>query len=291
MAMSESPKPEKASTYIVQNRSDERELKRLTIQDDMITREMGGVLPEQSDVTGIRRILDIACGTGGWLIEVAKTYPEMKDLQGIDISRRMIEYARSRAETAQMSDRVNFRDMDALQMLEYPDNYFDMVNMRFSIGFIRTWEWGKMLTEMRRVTRPKGIVRITEGNISTSNSDALTQLYSMFSCAFEKAGHLFSPEQTSLGDNLPRLFKQYGLQNVQTRTYDIQYLAGTPTGQDYCDDMTHMFKTAQPFIQKWGCAGKDYETVYQQMLNDIQQPDFHATWQVITIWGYTSNSK
>ena len=291
MSMSESPKPEKASTYIVQNRNDERELTRLTIQDDMITREMGGVLPEQSNMEGIQRILDVACGTGGWLIQVAKTYPDMKVLEGVDISKRMIEYAHSRAEMAQVSDRVSFRVMDALQMLEYPDDYFDMVNMRFSIGFIRTWEWGKMLTEMQRVIRPGGIIRITEGNISTSNSDALTQLYNMFSCAFEKAGHLFSPEQTSMGDNLPGLFKQYGLQQVETRTYDIQYLAGTPTGQDYCNDMTHMFKTSQPFIQKWGCAGKNYDTIYQHMLNDMQRPDFHATWQVVTIWGRVSEAK
>jgi ubiquinone/menaquinone biosynthesis C-methylase UbiE len=291
MSMSESPKPEKASTYIVQNRNDERELTRLTIQDDMVTREMGGVLPEQSDLTDIHRILDVACGTGGWLIDVAKTYPQMKVLEGIDISKRMIEYARSRAEMAQVSDRVNFRIMDALQMLEYPENYFDMVNMRFSIGFIRTWEWGKMLTEMQHVTRPDGIIRVTEGNISTSNSAALTQLYAMFSCAFEKAGHLFTPEQTTMGDNLPRIFKQYGLHQVQTRAYDIEYLAGTPTGQAYCEDMTHMFKTAQPFIQKWGCAGKDYETIYQQTLSDMQRPDFHATWQVVTIWGHVSESK
>jgi len=289
--MSESPKPEKASTYIVQNRNDERELTRLTVQDAMVTREMGGVLPEQTDLTNIQRILDIACGTGGWLIEVAKAYPRMLQLEGADISRRMIEYARSRAEAAQVDSRLQFHVMDALLRLEYPDNLFDLVNMRFSIGFIRTWEWGKVLTEMQRVTRPGGIIRITEGNISTSTSEALNQLYNMFSCAFEKAGHLFSPEQTSMGDNLPRLFKQYGLQQVETRAYDIQYLAGTTTGQEYCDDMTHMFKTAQPFIQKWGCASKDYETLYQQMLNDMQQPDFHATWQVVTVWGHTSESQ
>ena len=289
--MSQSSKPEKASTYIVQNRNDERELTRLTIQDEMITREMGGILPEQSNVEGIQRILDVACGTGGWLIQVAKTYPEMKNLEGVDISRRMIEYARSRAETAQVSDRVNFRVMDALQMLEYPDNYFDLVNMRFSMAFIRTWEWSKVLIEMQRVTRPEGIVRITEGNISTNNSTALTQLYDMFICAFHKAGHLFKPEQATMEYELPRLFKQYGLQQVQTRTRDIEYLPGTPTGQDYCEDMKHMFKTALPFIQKWGCASKDYETIYQQMLSDMQRPDFHAIWQVVTVWGHVPEAR
>lgn len=36
----------------------------------MVTKAMGGALPEQADPTLFRRVLDIGCGTGGWLIEV-----------------------------------------------------------------------------------------------------------------------------------------------------------------------------------------------------------------------------
>jgi ubiquinone/menaquinone biosynthesis C-methylase UbiE len=80
------------STYFVQDKRNKTELTRLAIQDQMLTTAMGGVLPEQPDPTVFRRVLDVACGTGGWLIEAAKAYPTMS-LVGIDISQRMIRYA------------------------------------------------------------------------------------------------------------------------------------------------------------------------------------------------------
>ena len=77
---------EHPSTYIVQNRSSLDELTRLEIQDKMLTIGMGGVLPELADPTILRRVLDAGCGTGGWLMETAKTYPTIENLVGVDIS-------------------------------------------------------------------------------------------------------------------------------------------------------------------------------------------------------------
>src|SRR6266702_1969322 len=116
------PRREHPSAYFVQDRSNEEELTRLQIQDQMITAGMGGVLPEQPDPTIFQRILDVGCGTGGWLIEAAKTYPAISLLVGVDISSKMLDYARTQAEAGQVTDRVKFRAMDALRILEFPAN-------------------------------------------------------------------------------------------------------------------------------------------------------------------------
>lgn len=55
------PKPEKQSTYVVQDRSSEKELLRLTVQDHMVTAGMGGVLPELPDPTIFHHVLDVGC--------------------------------------------------------------------------------------------------------------------------------------------------------------------------------------------------------------------------------------
>ncbi|MBV9229850.1 MAG: class I SAM-dependent methyltransferase, partial [Chloroflexi bacterium] len=101
---------------------------RQKIQDQMLTAGMGGVLPEQEDLSKIRRVLDVGCGTGCWLIEMAKAYPNLSLLIGVDVSKRMIEYAHAQAEAEGVSDRVSFHVMDALLVLEFPDQYFDLVN-------------------------------------------------------------------------------------------------------------------------------------------------------------------
>jgi hypothetical protein len=56
---SESPKDERPSTYFVQDRRNKEEFTRVTIQGQMITASMGGVLPEQADPTIFRHILDV----------------------------------------------------------------------------------------------------------------------------------------------------------------------------------------------------------------------------------------
>src|SRR5882724_3907270 len=184
-------KKERPSTYVVQDRQSQEERIRLTIQDKMVTAGMGGVLPEQDDPTIFSSILDVACGTGGWLIEAAKTYPTMTKLVGVDISTSMIEYARSCAEREQVADRVTFHVMDALRLLEFPKDSFDLVNVRFGVSWLRTWDWAKLLAEFQLVANRRGIIRITEGDMGQSNSPALTRLVSALQDAFYKAGHLY----------------------------------------------------------------------------------------------------
>src|SRR5437762_10959684 len=132
---------ENASAYFVKDRSNLEELARLEVQDKMITTGMGGVLPELVDPTALRRVLDVGCGPGGWLIETAKTYPDIEKLVGVDISNTIVEYACGRLETEQLGERVQFRTMDALRMLEFPPAFFDLVNQRLGVGWLRVWEW------------------------------------------------------------------------------------------------------------------------------------------------------
>jgi ubiquinone/menaquinone biosynthesis C-methylase UbiE len=86
MADQTSPRKEHPSTYIVQDRNNEEELTRLKLQDQMFSAAMGGPLSEQPDPPRFRRVLDVGCGTGGWLIEVARIYPSIELLIGVDES-------------------------------------------------------------------------------------------------------------------------------------------------------------------------------------------------------------
>jgi ubiquinone/menaquinone biosynthesis C-methylase UbiE len=283
--MRSSRRSENPSTYFVRDRKDKRELTRLMIQDRLLTAMMGGVLPEQPNPTIFRRVLDVACGTGGWIIEAAQTYPEVS-LVGIDISQRMIKYARNQAEAYQVSDRVEFHVMDVLQTLEFPAASFDLVNLRLGISFLRTWDWPKILGELHRVTCPGGVIRLTESEtIHQSNSPALTQLFEIAQCAFYRAGHLFTQESTGLTSHLARLVDQHGYKQVQTKTYTLEYRAETPEGEAYCEDLKLYFQTIYPFIQRWGGASKSYEAIYRQALVEMRQPDFFGRGSLLIIWG------
>jgi ubiquinone/menaquinone biosynthesis C-methylase UbiE len=286
MPLPSEPKPEHESTYFVQDRASQEELNRLRVFDRMLTTGMGGILPEQADRTPFQRVLDVGCGTGGWLIELAKTTPTCTLLAGVDISRTFVEEARAQAEVSQVSDRVEFHAMDALRMLEFPKNFFDLVNQRSGISWLRTWEWPKILHEYKRICRPGGVVRITEPEeIIESPAPAFSRLQGLWLQAFSRAGNLFTPTSDGLTSQLAPLLHRHGLQEVQTRAHILEYHADTPEMRFLFENQRLFFRTIVPFLNKWTRVPDDYETLYQEMLSEMQQPDFKATARLLTAWG------
>jgi ubiquinone/menaquinone biosynthesis C-methylase UbiE len=286
MSTHDQPHRELPSTYFVQDRENLQEMARQQIQGQIFTASMGGVLPEQPDPTTFRRVLDVGCGPGNWLIEAAKTYPGMSLLVGADVSNPSIAYAREQAAISQVNDRVEFHAMDALLMLEFPNNYFDLVNQRLASSWIRTWDWPKLLSEYKRVCRPGGVIRITEFDYNLeSTSPALNSLNDMCLHALYQAGHYMTPEGDAVISNLAPLLRRHGVQDVQTRALVFEYRAGTPEGKFFIEDMTLAYRNLVPFIRKWTRIPDDYQTIYQQALTEMQQPDFVGRMGMLTAWG------
>ena len=280
------PHEDYPDTYFVQNRSNQEELTRLQVQDDLITILMGGALPEQSDPTLFHDVLDVGCGSGGWLIEAAQTYPSITRLVGVDVNDRVIERARAQAVTRNVSDRTKFYVMDALRMLEFPRGSFDLINQRSGAGYLRAWDWPKLLQEYQRVARPGGVIRITEGDwIIESSSPALTRLFELLLQAFYQAGHSFSEKSNGVTSELVRLLEQSGFQQVQTCRHTLDYRPGSVAWPGFLEDMRLVFRTIVPFFQKWTSVPEDYEVIYQQMLSEIQQPGFVGEASMLTAWG------
>ncbi|HLZ64231.1 MAG TPA: class I SAM-dependent methyltransferase [Ktedonosporobacter sp.] len=281
------PRHELQSAYFVQDRSNQEEMTRLQVQDHLLTALMGGVLPEQSDPSRFERMLDVGCGAGSWLIETAQAYPGIRTLIGVDSNLRMVEYAREQARLHQVGDRVEFHVMDALRMLEFPNAFFDLVNHRLGMGWVRQWEWPKLLSEYQRVSRRAGIIRLTESEFFVeSSSPALLRLNQLCLHVLYQAGNVFTLQPDGLTSQLAPLLQQYaGIRDVQTHAHTVPYRAGTPEWQSFYEDVRLIFRTLVPFFRRWTKVPDDYEEIYQQMLTEMQQPDFVATWHLLTAWG------
>lgn len=274
---------ENPNTYFIEDRFSKEELNRLVAQEQVVTANMGGVLAEQANPGALQRVLDVACGPGGWLRGVAQEYSAIPQLIGVDISPRMIEYAQKQTVSEQLSQRVEFHVMDVQQALEFPDGYFDLVNQRLATSFLRTWDWPKLLGEFMRVTRPGGIIRLTESGASPeANSPAMMRSLDLLVEAFYQSGHLFSQERMSVPDELPKLLNRYGLQNVQTREYIVKFPTSTPEGRVAAETAN---RSMVPFVLKWAHIPDDYDEMSRQAACETQQPDFVMSWRFRTIWG------
>ena len=40
-----------------------------------------------------------------------------------------------------------------------------------------------------------------------------------------------------------------------------------------------------PFFRKWTRVPENYDELYQQMLDEMKQPDFEGRWTFLTAWG------
>src|SRR5438094_299726 len=112
------------------------EIARLINLDRMTTTAMGGVfagLPE-TDLPQLHNVLDLGCGPGSWVLDVAFAYPGC-EVAGVDICQTMIEYAWARAHTQLLSN-ASFGVMDITQPLDFSDNTFDLVSARFLAGVL-----------------------------------------------------------------------------------------------------------------------------------------------------------
>lgn len=276
---------ESPSTYIVAE-TNEDELYRLNIQDTLTTQQMQGVLSEQKNVETIRNLLDVACGTGGWLIETAKTYPAIEQLVGIDISNKMIDHAQIQAKKEGVSNRVQFRVMDALRLLEFSDASFDLVNQRFGMSFLRIWDWPKILKEYHRILVPNGILRITEADVSSSeesSSTALLRLNALFGEAFLRGGYSFT--EKGITDHIASLLEQYGYRNVQSRYRVTEFHAETEQGKLFIENMEKLYRNAKPFLSKWVKLPEDFDRLYQQLVQELHEPNFFMKGKLLTVWG------
>jgi ubiquinone/menaquinone biosynthesis C-methylase UbiE len=94
-----------------------------------------------------KRVLEVACGTGRFTVMLAE---RGADIVGVDISAAMLEEGRAKAQSAGVSDTIEFMRGDAGR-LPFPDDHFDTV---IAMRFFHLADTPKsFLSEMRRVSK------------------------------------------------------------------------------------------------------------------------------------------
>lgn len=287
MSMSSEPsKRTMENTYVIDSES-AAEMARLTRQDHLLTQGMGGLFPEGLDLSHVESMLDIACGPGGWVQEVAFEHADI-EVVGIDISERMIAYAQAQAQVQRLTN-AHFRVMNALQPLDFPDNSFDLVNTRLIVAFMLPEVWPKFLQECWRILRPGGIIRLTDLEWGLCNKPAFEKICDQFNQALRQAGQSFSPNGTHMGllPMLRRFVSDAGYLKIGQKAHVIDFSYGMEAHEGFYHDLAAAFKLLQPFIQKWGIASREeLDATYQQALKEMSEEDFCAVWILLTVWGY-----
>lgn len=102
-------------------------------------------------------VLDVACGTGDFTIEIAKAVVNGSEVIGVDISEGMMEIGKKKIMKAGVAAEMSVADCEALP---YDNNTFDRISVGFGVRNFEHLELG--LSEMFRVLKPDGKLVILE---------------------------------------------------------------------------------------------------------------------------------
>jgi len=281
--------PNRSSYPCFINADSGAEVARQMEQHMLLTTVMGGILAEHPDLSQVRRILDVCCGPGSWVLETAFTYPEIEVI-GIDGNQNMINYARAQAHVQGLHN-AHFFVMDIREPLDFPAATFDIVNARFIHFFISKYEWPYIIKELARMTTRDGIIRLTDfDELGVSNSPAhekMKYLYAQACMRNRQSFHQFyGRSHNGLTPLLARFLRDVGCENIQEQAYILNYSTGHSLAVKNYHNFKMLYKLGQPFLLAMGVATQEeIDEVYDQMLLEMQTEGFCAHWYFLSAWG------
>lgn len=118
---------------------------------------------ELADEARPLNVLDVACGTGDFTIEIARKVPQGSTVVGVDISDGMIAVGLEKLVKLGIDATLKVADCEALP---YEDNTFDRISVGFGVRNFEHLELG--LSEMYRVLSPGGKLVILELSVPSN---------------------------------------------------------------------------------------------------------------------------
>jgi SAM-dependent methyltransferase len=193
------------------------EVERLRLQSEALA----GATADLLDRIGIEpgwRCLDLACGPGGLTRDLAERVGPGGSVLGLERDPAFVAIARRGA-----PPNLEIEEGDAYRT-GLPDAGFDLVHVRFLA--CTAGEPERLVAEMRRLTRPGGVVAVQEADGTTLNvyppHPAWTALRAAWLGSFPEAGG------EPIAQRLFRILRRARLQDVRYRPVLIGVRSGDP---------------------------------------------------------------
>ncbi len=286
--MASQPARERNDTYLL-DPENVAEMARLEIQGQLLTRGMGGPLPELGNYLPeeSRRVLDLGCGPGEWVRHVARDNPQA-EVVGVDISHLMVAYAQNKAAQTNVYN-ARFLIGNILEPLDFPDGTFDLVNARFLVSVLLTDRWAGFVRECVRLTRPGGRIRLTEFDNPGHTNKATCQRFADWTieaCRRGGYGRFTTPDSLLITPMLEPLLREAGCHEVAQQEYTLDFSPGTDLYASQRQNYRVAYKQAQPLFVRMGITTQhEIETTYEEMLAEMLAEDFRGTWSFLTAFG------
>ncbi|ORX57591.1 S-adenosyl-L-methionine-dependent methyltransferase [Hesseltinella vesiculosa] len=251
--------------------SDEEEMDRLTGQHFALKGLFAGnlsrfMLDEQHHLKPGTRVLDIGCGPGTWPLEVATDFPSA-EVVGVDI----VDIFPKTHPT-----NTTFELGNVVDGLAYPDNSFDVVNMRFFLLALRKEEWPKAYAEAQRLLKPGGYLQVWECTPLVYGRDFVSNVGKNVAKFMEAHG-----QHPFVVDYLHGLLEAAGFDVIDLDKRMVDLGERGPLNRACLWNVVDVVKSTQPFMAS--LLGYETDEAYTAFTHQFAiecQMDPHAYWKV-----------
>jgi SAM-dependent methyltransferase len=262
------------------------EVARLIDQHYLLTKYMGGLFPQDVDTTHLSRVLDLACGPGGWVQDVAFAYQDIEVI-GVDNCQSILNYARSLA-GVQGLDNTSFVSMDIRQPLNFDENSFDFIRASLLASVLLPAEWSSLLAECKRILRPGGILWLVETEWPLTNSTAVQQLGRIVVEALLRIGQSYTSDgqhSCTIAALVPFLHAGK-LMQIRNQTYEVP-LTSSPIGLHPIIELLRItLYLMEPFLLQWEVTTRaEFDALLRQMELEAISHNFRGTLCIGEAWG------
>ncbi|KAI8082674.1 S-adenosyl-L-methionine-dependent methyltransferase [Gilbertella persicaria] len=245
--------------------NDDQELDRLVGEHFALKTLFNGNIPEglfekfSIPVEDNAKILDLGCGPGTWIMDVATELPN-SELVGVDISDVFPSDIRP--------SNVSFKLNNILDGIAFPDNTFDIVHFRFFCIALRSEEWIPVLKEIMRVLKPGGIIVSKEPGMLLEGNEF-----------FKWAGKVFIDKMLERGqepfayDKINQYLSEAGFEIVHHEHKPIDFSKQDSVSKEFLWDMKGIFKSGQPYLaESLGVPNERYDAFLDRLVIEFQKP-------------------
>jgi len=253
----------------------EAEVARLMLQHRRLTELMGNALPPRLDLSRVRRILDVGCGVGAWVYEMAWRHPDMR-LVGIDKSAFFIEQALRHIFGGLPNITYLVQDMHHLEGEMFAPGSFDLIHMCFLVGDVTVQAFRPLLRSLAELCRPGGFFTWTEAEFPLTTSPACQHLSSLVAHALQAAGRAFTPGHAlGITPHMGHWLRDAGYRITQDQAYAIEVSAGSKGHEMFARQAYVFGYQVRPFLLETKArTATEFEKVFAQMQKEIWDESF-----------------
>ncbi|KAH8551583.1 S-adenosyl-L-methionine-dependent methyltransferase [Umbelopsis sp. PMI_123] len=223
--------------------------------------------PVEADLEKGIKVLDVGCGGGTWVLEMANTYSN-SNFTGIDVSATWPTEIRPR--------NTDFVVGNVIHELPFEDNAFDFVYMRFLGMGVPNYQYPIVLASLFRVLKPGGWIELVE-------IDGAQQYKGEKTCQFYNALLQYLASRgfkDGMVTNLDQKVLDAGFVNIDGTRIRIPLGSwGGKLGVVFQEDVNNAYVSLRPIIQPiLKFSDEEFEAMLIRVQEENNEEKQEANW-------------